>query len=459
MRLSVEQIVEATRGRLLQKKKDAFEGYGIDSRTIPDQGLFFAIPGSQTDGHRYVADAWRNGAAGAVLQKDVPEVPITLIQVADSLKALHSLAGYVRNSSRSKFIGITGSSGKTSTKEYTAVLLAQKYRIFRSEGNLNSTTGLPLSLLSTANEECSVFELGMNQPGEIAELAQLLRPHIVMILNVNPVHLSQLESLEAIADEKASIVKGLPEDGSIIYNADDERLRARISKLKQQVVSFGFSEHANLQIIDVISHGVKGSEAAFYWRNQTIRFQTSLCGLGNIQNIAAAVCACLVLNLHWNEIVEGIAKLQPFTQRGVFNRTGEIDFYDDSYNSNPRAMDVALKIVAESEGYVRKVCILGDMLELGKDEVKFHAIVGEQVAANRIDVLITAGPLSKNTAEKARQLGVSHVYETKDAPEAANVALEVLKPGDLVLLKGSRGMKMEAVLNELKQQTNQETPK
>lgn len=457
MRFSVEQVVAATSGYLIQREASSFDTYGIDSRTISRDGLFFALKGAETDGHLFVKDAWKHGAGGAIVDRRVEGVPITLIQVEDTMKALNKLAWFARQSSKANFIGITGSSGKTSTKEYTANLLSERFNVFRSAGNLNSKTGLPLSLLSMYHEESAVFEIGMNQPGEIAGLTRLLKPHIAVLLNVNPVHLGQFPSVDAIADEKVAILKSVIGDTPIVYNEDDPRVIERTGAMRNPKLSFGFSPKADLQITNERMNGIAGMEAAFRWKGELRWFRTRLSGAGNLYNIAAAVSASILSGLDWDHILRGIAKLEPFEHRGVVLHVGGIHIYDDVYNSNPKAAEYALKIITESQGYERKVAILGDMLELGKDEEEFHEKLGEQVAAAGINMLITAGHLSKYTASTARSRGVRTVYDAANSAEAAEIAVNTLTAGDLALVKGSRGMKMETVIERLKQHAKERT--
>lgn len=448
MKFTVEQIQQATGGAVLQPGPEAFERFGIDSRTLPKGGLFFAMRGENTDGHLFVADACRNGASGAVVEKEIePPAPnFLLLKVPDSMKALQRLSAAARENRPRRLVGLTGSCGKTSTKEFTAALLSQRYRTFKSEGNLNSLTGLPLSLLSMSDEDCGVFELGMNNPGEIAQLGEILRPDIAMVLNVNPVHLGQFHSLDAIADEKFSLLAHMPPDATGIFNADDRLLSARSSSLKQPCFSFGFSTHASLRILDFQELGVHGSQGCFQWKHLFIPFHTKLCGVANVQNIAAASLCALLLNVEPEKIGEVIQTLQPYKQRGRLVYHGGIVLYDDTYNSNPRALELALQVIEQSHGFTRKAAILGDMFELGPDETRFHATAGEQVAAHHIDLLIAAGSLSKSMADAARTFGVKEVHWTEDAAAAGEKAKQVLKEGDLVLIKGSRGMKMEKTL-------------
>jgi UDP-N-acetylmuramoyl-tripeptide--D-alanyl-D-alanine ligase len=451
MRFTVEQIQQATGGTVLQPGPEAFERFGIDSRTVPEGSLFFAMRGENTDGHLFVSDAFRNGAAGAVVEREIepPASNFLLLRVPDSMKALQRLSVAARESRPRKFVGLTGSCGKTSTKEFTAALLSQRYKIFKSEGNLNSLTGLPLSLLSMGDEACGVFELGMNNPGEIAQLGEILRPDIAMVLNVNPVHLGQFSSLDAIANEKFSLLSHMPADATGIYNADDPLLRTRSSSLKQRSFSFGFSTHASLRILDFQELGVHGSQGCFQWKEVFIPFHTKLCGVANAQNIAAASLCALLLNVEPEQIGEAIQTLQPYKQRGRLVYHRGIAIYDDTYNSNPRALDLTLQVIERSHGFARKAAILGDMFELGPEETKFHTMAGEQVAAHHIDLLIAAGSRSKSMADAARRSGVKEVYWTENATAAGEKANQVLKEGDLVLIKGSRGMKMENTLDVL----------
>lgn len=450
MRLTLEQIARATGGRILKTEQESFNAFGIDSRKIGQGDLFFAIRGEHTDGHLFVADAFQRGAGGAIVDQPgfSAEGGRTIIQVQDSMKALQDLGAFVRRENTARFIGITGSSGKTSTKEFTAALLSQRYRVFKSEGNLNSLTGLPLSLLSLESCECAVFEVAMNNPGEIARLSSVLKPDIGAILNVNPVHSLQFPSIDAIADEKCSLVEGMARDSLLVFNADDPLLLERLQK-RQAGFTYGFSSGADLRITDVRMKGVSGSQAVFRWNQEHVEVHTALCGIGNITNIACAVAVAVNLNLTSEEIGRGINELKPYQQRGVLITSGDIAIYDDTYNSNPRAVDLALRIVSESRGYRRRIAVLGDMLELGAGEKQFHEAAGEQVAAGGFDALVTAGPLSRHTAEAAQRKGVKAVYAEKDSTEAAERIKSIARPGDLILVKGSRGMKMETVVKRL----------
>ena len=451
MKLTIEKIAQATGGKILQRHQESFDSFGIDSRKISPGGLFFAMKGENTYGHLFLQDAFRNGAAGAILERvgepfmAAPEK--TLILVDDTMKAIQDLAAFVRNQSPSKYIGITGSSGKTSTKEFTAALLAKKYDVYKSEGNLNSLTGLPLSLLSMEQKECAVFEVAMNHPGEIGRLSEILKPDVGVIMNVNPVHAVQFSSIEAIADEKCSLVRGMSEDSPVIYNADDPLLDARLRTRKAKFL-YGFSPKVDVRITDVRMRGVRGSHAVLISHGRQIPVETDLCGFGNLYNIAAAASSALTMNVSGADIADGITKLKPFQQRGILIQINGIHIYDDTYNSNPKALEMILKMAGESTGYKRKIAVLGDMLELGPDEEKFHADAGEQVARNQFDILITSGPLSQHMGKSAEKRGLT-VHITNSSEEAAEKVATIAQQGDLIVVKGSRGMKMEVVVDKL----------
>jgi UDP-N-acetylmuramoyl-tripeptide--D-alanyl-D-alanine ligase len=287
-------------------------------------------------------------------------------------------------------------------------------------------------------------------------------------MNVNPVHAMNFPSIEAIADEKCSLVRGMTAESTVVYNADDPLIKKRL-KDRAKIFTYGFSAKVDLRITDVRMRGVKGSSAVLVSHARQIPVETILCGFGNLYNIAAAVSVALTLGIPVIDIALEVTKLKPFHQRGILIQRNEIDIYDDTYNSNPKALEMILKMAGESTGYKRKIGILGDMLELGEEEVKFHQKAGEQVGNNGFDILITAGPLSKHMKEEAEKRG-TYVVVTENSEEAAEKAAEIvatrtsrpplafadetsaLHQGDLVIVKGSRGMKMENVVRRLQEQ-------
>jgi len=449
MVLSVETVLRETAGRLLRSGADSFSFFAIDSRKLKPGSLFFALKGTQTDGHLFVDAAFQAGATGAVVEQEL-KADGTLVQVQDSMQALHDLATFSRKNSKARFIGITGSAGKTSTKEFTAKLLMEQFSVYKSEGNLNSITGLPLSLLAMTDEQRAVFEAGMNHPGEIASLGKMLRPHVAVLLNVNPVHIEYFDSIEGIAKEKASLADCVIEDGPVIYNGDDELLRNEMIKRVMKKISFGRNSDSDLRIEELNLKGVRGLDAVLNWNGQQFEIESSLCGMGNAYNIAAAVSVALVEGMKAKDIQSGVKKLAAYSQRGILTEISGIHIYDDSYNSNPRALELALQLIADSKGFNRKVAIVGDMLELGENAIAYHQEAGKHAATSGIELLITAGSLTQHMADEARKHGVSEVHTTSSSAEAAELAVKKLRAADLVLIKGSRGMKMETVIERLR---------
>lgn len=449
MVLSVETVLRETAGRLLRSGADSFSFFAIDSRKVKPGSLFFALKGTQTDGHLFVDAAFKAGAAGAVVEKEL-KANGTLVQVQDSMQALHDLATYSRKNSKARFIGITGSAGKTSTKEFIAKILMEQFSVYKSEGNLNSITGLPLSLLAMNDEQRAVFEAGMNHPGEIASLGKMLRPHIAVLLNVNPVHIEYFDSIEGIAVEKASLADCVIDNGPIIYNDDDELLRNEMAKRTAKKISFGRGKNSDLRIVELNLKGVRGLDAILNWSGENIKIESSLCGMGNAYNIAAAVSVALVEGMKASEVQSGVKKLIAYSQRGILLELSGIHIYDDSYNSNPRALELAFELIADSKGFDRKVAIVGDMLELGENGIAYHQEAGRQAAKAGIELLITSGSLTQHMADEARKNGVPEVHDTPSSAEAAELAAKKLRAGDLVLIKGSRGMKMETVIERVR---------
>ena len=448
MELALEELITATGGTIVRRGKDRFASFHIDSRSVQPGGLFFALKGETTDGHLFVADAWKKGAGGVVVERDITFNGTTIL-VADSAKALHDAASFARSSSSATVIGITGSSGKTSTKEFTASLLAQKYHVFKSEGNLNSLTGMPLSLLSMEASQMAVFEVAMNHPGEIQTLSKLLKPDTGVVLNVNPVHLGQFSSVAQIADEKCSLVEGMSHEAPLIYNADDSLILQRESTRKNSI-AFGFSDQADVRLTNVQMNGVRGSKGTIHWSNEDRNFETELCGVGNLYNIAAAAAVALLHDVSLELITDAIGNLKAYKQRGILSVASGAYIYDDSYNSNPKALELAFQLLHSSKGFGRKIAVVGDMLELGPLEQMFHEEAGKQATKTGVDVLIATGPLSKAMADSAKAAGLPEVFWVADSKAAAQIALNIRKENDLFLVKGSRGMKMETVTETLK---------
>ncbi|WP_376793034.1 UDP-N-acetylmuramoyl-tripeptide--D-alanyl-D-alanine ligase [Thermoflexus sp.] len=438
----------------------------IDSRACEAGDLFIALPGERTDGHQYVGDAFQRGAIAAIVHREVPEGAMTVdlergpwpdslafpvcFRVSRTLDALHRWAGWWRARFPVRVIGITGSVGKTSTKELTWAVLSWRYETLKSEGNLNSEIGLPLMLLRlTPRHQRAVLEMGMYARGEIAALCAIARPVIGVVTMVGPVHLERLGSLEAIAAAKAELVEALPEEGVAVLNWDDPYVRAMAERTRARVFFYGLDPKADLWADEIASEGLEGVRFDLHYRGETFRrVRVSLLGRHSVHTALRAIAVGILEGLSWDEIFAGLmdrrAQLRLVAVPGL---RGSI-LLDDTYNASPPSMLAALNLLAELEG--RKIAVLGDMLELGAYELEGHRLVGGRAGAV-VDLLITVGPRARIIAQEAMAVGLPphRVWTCDSNQEAIEVLRQVLEPGDVVLVKGSRGLQMEEIVNAL----------
>jgi UDP-N-acetylmuramoyl-tripeptide--D-alanyl-D-alanine ligase len=453
-RLSAAAIAAATGGVLLRgDPRTAFASFGIDSRTIGPGGLFFAIP-ARRDGHNFVRDAAAGGATGAVVSRDitVSDPAFVLIKVDDPVAALQRLARSVLAASAVKVVGITGSVGKTTTKDFTAALLGTSYRVLKSEANLNNHLGLALSVLKLeSGHDIAVLEMGMSGPGEIRTLAEIAPPDIAVVTNVAPVHLEFLGGLEAVAEAKAEIIAGLKPGGIAVLNADDEWGRILAKRAPGRVIFFGFGEEAEVRASGLSFLGYDGLRFRLMYdgtpRNVRLPFLTE----GLVQNLLAALGAARAFALPWEALEPALESLSPASNRGrIIRFAGGITVIDDSYNSSPLALAMALKSYVHLPAE-RRVAVLGDMLELGTGEKTYHEEAGQTAGRLGWDIVAAVGPRGRWIAEGARAAGLTAgatpEFEASDG--AAEKIPGLLRPGDLVLVKGSRGVRMERIVERL----------
>jgi UDP-N-acetylmuramoyl-tripeptide--D-alanyl-D-alanine ligase len=462
--LSATDVAEATGGRITAgDAATTVTRVSIDSRAVLPGDLFVAIKGERFDGHRFVSDALKGGAIGAMVHQApaAPEAgmarPALLIEVDDTTRALQDLARAVRRRSGAKIVAITGSAGKTTTKEVTAEFLAARFTVFRNKGNLNNHIGLPLSLLELrARPEIAVVELGMNHPGEIRTLVDIAEPEVRVWTNVGDAHLGFFESAEAIADAKAEILENAGSTTILVANADDPLVMTRARTFGGQVITFGSSADADVRATDIRNLGLEGTEATVTAPIGTGRLKTPLLGMGNLSNILAAIAVGGHFDVPLDVMLERAAALRPAYHRGELLRLpGGVTLIDDSYNSSPSALKRSLETIGSATGSARKVAVLGEMLELGAHADRLHRECGAAAAAAGLDLLIAVGGApAESLAGAAVSAGmadrsVSHVA-TKE--EAASAALQLVRPGDLVLVKGSRGIGTDLVVERLKEE-------
>lgn len=432
----------------------AIDGFAIDSRTLAPGDLFFAIVAAR-DGHAFVPSAFARGAAGAVVQRGkATGATGLLIDVDDTTAALQALGQHVRRVSGAEVIAITGSAGKTTTKETIAEFLSAKYDVVKNRGNLNNHLGLPLSLLELRHgADVAVMELGMNHAGEIRLLVGLAEPDVRVWTNVGDAHLGHFESQDAIADAKAEILEHASSGNVLIANADDPRVMARISGFDGRVVTFGESAHADVRAERAEDLGIDGMRVRVHTTSGTADLRVPLLGRGNLANVLAATAVATEMGVGLEHITERAANLKPAHHRGsVVRLARNITVVDDSYNSSPSALRKALEVIAREQRATRKAAVLGEMLELGEHSTRLHQECGRAAAAARLDRLITVGgDAAKALAEAAIAAGMKRdAVSWCDASSAAgDVITAWLNDGDLVLVKGSRGIKTDLVVDRI----------
>ncbi len=458
-RLTVAEASSAVGGQVIGDPQAVIDGAAIDSRAVRGGELFFAFPGEKVDGHRFVADALGRGAAAAVVQEDVEAQPLgAVIRVEDTFRALHDLARLIRTRVPRKLVGITGSAGKTTTKELLGAILAARFKVSWTPGNLNNLYGFPLSLLNVPDgTEWMVAEMGMSTPGELRQLSLLGRPDAAVFTVVRPVHLEFFGTVQAIAEAKSEILAGLSPEGFVVANADDpevariaKRHGARIAKRHgARIVWYGIhSSQADVRASDLRQDGVVGSKFLLEAGGETQEVRLPLHGLYNVENCLAAAACAWALGLALDEIAAAVATVKPASMRGVVHQAaGGYTLVDDSYNSNPDAVGKALESAGTLAGS-RRVAVLGDMRELGPEAPRFHREAGEHAARLGFSPVVAVGELARELAAGARAGGAESVW-LPDAAAAADWAAGELRQGDVVLVKASRGVGLDRVVKRL----------
>jgi UDP-N-acetylmuramoyl-tripeptide--D-alanyl-D-alanine ligase len=417
-------------------------------------GVFFALKGTRTDGHTFLAEAARAGATAAVVQQDVPPeqaAPPALIRVSDTAAALGGCGALARRKMRGTTVfAVTGSTGKTTTKELLAAGLAARNRVHRTQGNLNNQLGVPLTLLACPDDaQVEVLELGMSGPGEIAALARMASPQVALITNIRPVHLAFFRTLDDLAAAKGELFAVLGRDATAVVNLDDEHVRIQAARHAGARITFGRHPTADLVLESVEDRFVPGAGLKFRQGSRVRTLDLKLAGSHSAQNAIAALAAVLAVAGDLDAAAEAMSRVEPGPGRGRVLRLGrDVVVVDDVYNSNPAALSSVLRTLAASIA-TRKVLVVGDMLELGPEEATYHRDAGRQAASAGVDVLVGVGPLARTTAEAARKAGVKEVHHDHDAAAAAREMPGRIRPGDLVVVKGSRGVHLEHVVEAL----------
>jgi UDP-N-acetylmuramoyl-tripeptide--D-alanyl-D-alanine ligase len=467
--LKLAHVLEALTGNQREASLVISEA-AVDSRQVIPGSLFVALPGERADGHDFVGSAFERGAHVALVQRDLsaqfpvidlrsghlsnetalPEPPFCL-WVNDSLAALQTVAAFWRRQLNLRVIGITGSVGKSTTKELVAQVLSQRYHTVKNPGNLNNEIGLPLSLLRLSEgTERAVLEMGFYVPGEIAFLCNLAQPQVGVITNVGTVHAERAGSQEVIAQGKGELVEALPAspEGVAILNYDDPLVRGMAVRTRARIFYYGLDAHSHLWASDVVGMGLKGIRFQLHVRNETLHLRVPLIGRHSVHTVLRAAAVGLVEGLAWQEVIDGLNHSFTQLRLATVRATSGALIIDDTYNASPESTLAALNLLSEIDG--NRVAVLGDMLELGPYEQEGHEIVGVR-AAEVARRLITVGRLGKQIAQAARQAGMpsSAIESVDDVSQAIDLLQNSLKADDVVLVKGSHGLRMDRIVASL----------
>ena len=468
--LSLADAVEALKGVRPNWAPQIITDASVDSREVIPGSLFVAIPGEQTDGHDYVGEAFARGACYALVQQEISgenlildlrgdspldmdlgcELPVTLL-VEDSLQALQQIARFWRTKLNLRVVGITGSVGKSTTKEMVASVLEQRFSTLKNQGNLNNEIGLPLTILSLSEgHQHAVLEMGFYVPGEIEFLCEIAHPHIGVITNIGTVHAERAGSQEAIAQGKSELVQALPPapDGCAILNYDDPLVQAMAKKTQARVFYYGLSPDADLWADQIEGLGLEGIHFRLHYRHETLNIRVPLIGRHSVHTALRAAAVGLVEGLNWQEIVNGLRAGHTQLRLAAVRSVCGALLLDDTYNASPQSMMAALNLLDEMDG--RKVAVLGDMLELGRYEWQGHEMVGRR-AAEIVDELITLGERGRMIGAAACRVGFppNKVTELDTNEQAIDFLNDRLCENDVALVKGSRGMRMDRIVAAL----------
>jgi UDP-N-acetylmuramoyl-tripeptide--D-alanyl-D-alanine ligase len=448
-KLSILQIVDLAGAKLESGDGNiSVSKVSTDSRTIKAGELFVALRGENFNGHKFVGEVAQKGAAGVIVdlawQGKIPDV-FAVLRAEDTLCAYQNLAANYRKSLKLKVIAITGSNGKTSTKDFAASVLARKFRVTKTEGNFNNHVGLPRTILkATSEDEVAVWEIGMNHPGEIAALAKIAAPDVAIITNIGIAHIEFMGSREAIAKEKSALAQAVPAEGTVILNADDTFSQKIAARTRAKFI-FAGTTSGTVRATE-IRQSAEGSEFTILEGAHRCRAQLPVPGLHMVQNAMLAVAAGRVFGLSIEECAAGLVSTPLTKARLQIKQIHGVQFIDDSYNAIPDSMKAALRTLIELDSEGKRIAVLGKMLELGAESDRGHREVGEAAATLGVDYLIAIG--DDTIAVGARDAGLENATTAKDTGEAAEMLSDIVSPGDLVLIKGSRSARTEVVLEE-----------
>jgi UDP-N-acetylmuramoyl-tripeptide--D-alanyl-D-alanine ligase len=451
---SEKKMLEEILGRF---ERMEIKGISIDSRTIKEGELFVAIKGDRFDGHDFVPEVIKKGAWGALVDRSTLETKYgslgslkNIVPVEDTIFTLQEMAHMHREKFAISVVGITGSNGKTTTKEMLAGILKQKGPVHKNEGNLNNHIGVPLTLLKLdRRHRSSVVEMGMSATGEIDTLARLVSPDVGVITNIGPAHLEFLGTMDMVALAKAELLSNLKSDGTAVLNADDRYFTTLRNKCSGRVLSFGIEDEADVRAFD-IRQGKDFTDMTIGADGSTVKVRLPAIGRHNIYNALAAAAGAAAVGMSLDAVRYGLEDFSPVAMRSELKQIKGRTVLADYYNANPGSVQAALETLISLRAGRRSVAVLGDMLELGETAADAHREVGRTAARLGVDVIIAMGTLSKHILDGAIEAGMpkDRVIMAGSHAEAAALLKERSRNGDAVLIKGSRGMKMEKILEE-----------
>jgi len=446
--IRLNELVAATGGRLANGRELKVTGISIDSRTLKPGDLYVAIRGKRLDGHQFCKQAVELGAIGVVVDSEaaVPAGAVGVV-VANTTEALGRIAFRHRERMWARVVAVTGSNGKTTTKEMLAAILALKFKTLKPEGSYNNDIGVPLTVLRMTREvEAAVFEIEMNEPGGTARLARICRPEVGVLTNVGDTHLEFMKDRHGVAQEKAELLQALPEKGAAVLNADDPLVMAIGSSYSPaRRVTFGLEQKAEVFATDIEDAGLAGSRFRLMGKYEVM---LPVPGRHNVANCLAACAGAYAMGMHPGDMPGAIAGLRPLPMRLRVLRLGETTLIDDCYNANPQSVRAALEVLRTNAPRERCIAFLGDMLELGGESAGQHERLGRELGAF-VSRLVLVGPMGEHTARGASATGLKQIRRFRTSTEAREALFDITTPGDTILVKGSRAMTMEIISQEI----------
>jgi UDP-N-acetylmuramoyl-tripeptide--D-alanyl-D-alanine ligase len=446
--IRLNELVTATSGRLVNGRDLKVTGVSVDTRTLQPGDLYVAIRGKRLDGHQFCSQAIEAGAIGVVVDSDsaIPAGKLGII-VTDTTEALGRIAFRHRERMSARVVAVTGSNGKTTTKEILAAILALKFKTLKPEGSYNNDIGVPLTVLRMTREiEAAVFEIEMNELGGTARLARICRPEVGVVTNIGDTHLEFMQDRHGVAQEKAELLQALPDKGAAVLNADDPLVMAIGSTYAPpRRVTFGLEQKADVFATDVEDAGLGGSRFRLMGEYDVV---LPYPGRHNVANCLAACAGAYAMGMWPGEMPEAIAQLKPLPMRLSVTRVGDTTLIEDCYNANPQSVRSALEVLQRCGTADSRIAFLGDMLELGATAQAQHEAIGREAGA-LVNRLVVVGPLREWTAKGAAAVGLTNIWRFETSAQAREALFDIIRPGDTILVKGSRAMTMELISQEI----------